>query len=108
MPGDSYALIMRAKLRNAFRFGFTGTVIDKTLKHFLEFPDPNGFKAQLVAVDRKACAIYKKRLDGKLGERGLPAEWSDVIISVAQNSEPDVAKFEYEKPKQEELVDYFK
>ena len=207
MPGESYALTMRAKLRNAFRFGFTGTPIDKTmknthrdfgpikdgeqeryisyygirraikdgatlevhyirdkvpfnvdekalnigfekmceemeledeeakdfvqrqrsrwkelardpkrieivldkmLKHFLEFPDPNGFKAQLVAIDRKACALYNKRLDEKLAERGLPAEWSDVIISAAQNSEPDVAKFEYEKSKQEELIDYFK
>jgi len=83
-------------------------VLDKMLKHFLEFPDPNGFKAQLVAVDRKACALYKKRLDEKLAERGLPAEWSDVIISAAQNSEPEVAQFEYEKSKQEELVDYFK
>ena len=207
MPGDSYALTMRAKLRNAFRFGFTGTPIDKTmknthrdfgpikdgeqeryvsyygirrsikdgatlevhyirdkvpftvdektlnvgfekmceemeledeeakdfvqrqksrwkeiardpkridivldkmLKHFLEFPDPDGFKAQLVAVDRKACALYKKRLDEKLAERGLLAGWSDVIISAAQNSEPDVAQFEYEKSRQDDLIDYFK
>jgi type I restriction enzyme R subunit len=83
-------------------------VLDKMLKHFLEFPDPNGFKAQLVAVDRKACALYKKRLDEKLAERGLPAGWSDVIISAAQNSEPDVAQFEYEKSKQDDLIDYFK
>ena len=73
------------------------------LKHFLEFPDPNGFKAQLVAVDRKACALYKKRLDEKLAERGLPAGWSDVIISSAQNSEPEIAQFEYEKSKQDDL-----
>src|SRR6266581_4973482 len=33
MPGDSYALTMRAKLRNAFRFGFTGTPIDKTMQN---------------------------------------------------------------------------
>ena len=33
----------------------------------------------------------------KLAERGLPPEWSDVIISSAQNSEPDVAHFEYGK-----------
>ncbi len=167
MPGDSYALTMRAKLRKAFRFGFTGTPIDKTmqnthrdfgpikegeqerylsfygirraikdgatlevhyirdkvpfnvdekalnigfekmceemeledeeakdliqrqksrwkelardprriaivlnkmLKHFLEHPDPNGFKAQLVAVDRKACVLYKNALDAKIKE----------------------------------------
>ncbi len=207
MAGDSYALTMRAKLKNAFRFGFTGTpidrtmqnthrdfgpikdgqqeryvsyygirrairdgatlevhyirdkvpfevdekalsvgyeqmceemevedeeakdvvqrqksqwkelardprrveiVLDKMLTHFLEHPDPNGFKAQLVAVDRKACALYKDMLDKKLKARGLPPEWSDIIISDAQNSEPDVAKYEYPKSKQDDLIDYFK
>ena len=83
-------------------------VLEKMLKHFLEHPDPSGFKAQLVAVDRKACALYKIALDAKLRERGLPPEWSDVIISAAQNSEPEIEKFEYAKAKQDELIDYFK
>jgi len=83
-------------------------VLERMLVHFLEHPDPNGFKAQLVAVDRKACAVYKDALDTKLKARGLPAEWSDVIISAAQNSEPDVERFEYTKAKQDELIDYFK
>jgi type I restriction enzyme R subunit len=83
-------------------------VLDKMLEHFLTHPDPNGFKAQLVAVDRKACVLYKKALDVKLRMRGLPLEWSDVIISSAQNSEPEVERFEYEKSKQDELIDYFK
>ncbi len=83
-------------------------VLDKMLTHFLEHPDPNGFMAQLVAVDRKACAVYKDALDAKLAARGLPREWSDVIISAAQNTEPDVARFEYPKSKQDELIDYFK
>lgn len=83
-------------------------VLDKLLDHFLAHPDPSGFKAQLVAVDRKACAVYKQALDAKLVARGLPAAWSDVIISSAQNSEPDVALFEYSKQNQDELVDYFK
>jgi type I restriction enzyme R subunit len=83
-------------------------VLEKMLKHFLEHPDPSGFKAQLVAVDRKACALYKTALDDKLRARGLPPEWSDVIISEAQNSEPEITKFEYPKAKQDELIDYFK
>jgi type I restriction enzyme R subunit len=83
-------------------------VIERMLAHFLAHPDPSGFKAQLVAVDRKACAVYKDALDAKLKARGLPLEWSDVIISAAQNSEPDVARFEYSKGKQDELIDYFK
>ena len=91
--------------RHATRIGI---VLDRMLKHFLEHPDPNGFKAQLVAVDRKACALYKEALDKKLAARGLPAEWSDVIISSAQNSEPEVERFEYSKAKQDDLIDYFK
>lgn len=83
-------------------------VLDKMLEHFLTHPDPNGFKAQLVAVDRKACALYKDALDAKLKAKGLPVEWSDIIISSAQNSEPDVARFEYPKSTQDEIIDYFK
>lgn len=83
-------------------------VLEKMLKHFLEHPDPSGFKAQLVAVDRKACAAYKNALDAKLKVRGLPPEWSDVIISGAQNSEPEVERFEYPKAQQDALIDYFK
>jgi len=83
-------------------------VLERMLTHFLEHPDPSGFKAQFVAVDRKACAVYKDALDAKLKAQGLPAEWSDVIISAAQNSEPDVERFEYPRAKQDELIDYFK
>ena len=83
-------------------------VFERMVTHFLEHPDPNGFKAQLVAVDRKACAFYKRALDAKLGARGLPPEWSDVIISPAQNSEAEIEDFEYPKAKQDELIEYFK
>ncbi len=83
-------------------------VLDKMLAHFLEHPDPNGFKAQLVGVDRTACAKYKAALDEKLKAKGLPPEWSDVIISEAQNDEPELQAFHYGKQKQDELIDYFK
>lgn len=84
------------------------TVAEKVLTHFLEHPDPNGFKAQLVAVDREACALYKTALDEELSERGYPTDWSDVIISSAQNSPPEVEQFEYQKSKQDDLIEYFK
>ncbi len=84
-------------------------VLEKMLAHFLAYPDPNGFKAQLVAVDRKACAIYKDALDAKLKARGLPPEWSDVIISTASNTpDEDVRRFEYAKSKQDDLIEWFK
>lgn len=40
-------------------------------KHFQENVEPMGFKAFLVAVDREACALYKKALD-----KYLPADLS--------------------------------
>ena len=83
-------------------------VIDKMVAHFLSHPDPSGFKAQLVAVDRRACVVYKDALNRRLRDRGLPPEASDVIISKAQNSEPTVERFEYAKAKQDELIEYFK
>jgi type I restriction enzyme R subunit len=83
-------------------------VLDKIIDHFLKYPDPSGFKAQIVVVDRKACAQYKEILDAKLKEKGLPPDWSDVIISSAQNSEPMIERFEYSKNEQDDLIDYFK
>jgi len=83
-------------------------VIGKMLEHFLAYPDPDGFKAQLVGVDRTACARFKDALDTKLKEKGLPPDWCDVIISEGQNDEPDLARFHYGKLKQDDLIDYFK
>ncbi len=83
-------------------------VVEKMLQHFLKYPDPSGFKAQLVAVDRTGCARFKDALDKKLKERGLPPEWSDVIISEAQNDDPDLSRFHYGKQKQDDLIEYFK
>lgn len=83
-------------------------VVADMVDHFLKHPDPSGFKAQLVTIDRLACSAYKDALDAELKQRGLPAEWSDVIISEAQNDPPELAKYHYGKEKCDELIDYFK
>jgi type I restriction enzyme R subunit len=49
-------------------------------KHFRENVHPLGYKAFLVAVDREACAAYKRALD-----RHLPPEWSQVIYTKSPN-----------------------
>lgn len=49
-------------------------------KHFQENVYPLGYKAFLVAVDREACALYKKALD-----RHLPPEWSQAIYTKSSN-----------------------
>ena len=83
-------------------------VAEKVLTHFLAYPDPSGFKAQLVAVDRTACARYKDALNALLLARGLPPGWCEVIISEGQNDDADLARFHYGKARQDDLIDYFK
>jgi type I restriction enzyme R subunit len=51
-------------------------VAEFVAKHFQENVLPLGYKAFLVAVDREACAKYKKALD-----QHLPTEWSEVVYS---------------------------
>lgn len=44
--------------------------------HFKKFVEPLGYKAFLVAVDREACALYKRALD-----KHLPPEYSTPIYT---------------------------
>lgn len=53
--------------------------------HFRNNVEPMGYKAFLVAVDREACALYKKELD-KL----LPPEYSEVVYSPNPRDEDDL------------------
>ena len=53
-------------------------------RHFRENVDPLGYKAFLVAVNREACAKYKRALD-----KHLPPEWSVPVYT--ENSE-DIVK----------------
>jgi len=50
--------------------------------HYRKNVEPLGYKAFLVAVDREACALYKKELD-----KILPPKYSDVVYT--KNNEKD-------------------
>src|SRR5438105_10702310 len=50
--------------------------------HYRKNVEPLGYKAFLVAVDREACALYKKELD-----EILPPEYSEVVYT--KNNEKD-------------------
>jgi type I restriction enzyme R subunit len=56
-------------------------------KHFKDHVEPLGLKAQLVAVDREACALYKEELD-----KYLPGEWSKVVYTESQRDEEFLRK----------------
>jgi type I restriction enzyme R subunit len=51
-------------------------VAEFVAEHFRENVLPLGYKAFVVAVDREACAKYKRALD-----RHLPPEWSEVVYT---------------------------
>lgn len=72
-------------------------------RHFQETVEPMGYKAFLVAVDREACALYKEALD-----RHLPREYSEVIISRAQNDPPELARWHLTDEKEQELRKAFR
>ena len=75
------------------------------VEHFKLYVEPNGFKAQIVAIDREAVAAYKKLLDSL-----VPSEWSAVVYSPGDpNSDTDDLK-EYNTSKQEReaIIERFK
>jgi type I restriction enzyme R subunit len=57
-------------------------------QHFRENVEPMGFKAFLVAVDRPACAAYKRELD-----KYLPPEYSKVVYSPYYNDPADMKEY---------------
>ncbi|MBM4274362.1 MAG: HsdR family type I site-specific deoxyribonuclease [Deltaproteobacteria bacterium] len=56
--------------------------------HFRENVEPMGFKAFLVAVDREACAMYKRVLNNY-----LPKEYSRVVYSPAHTNGATLKEF---------------
>lgn len=71
-------------------------VAEDITKHYTSHVEPNGFKAQLVAVDREACALYKKQLD-----KHLPENYTQVIYS-SNNNDNDLLK-QHHMPRSEQL-----
>jgi type I restriction enzyme R subunit len=63
--------------------------------HYRSYIEPNGFKAQLAAVDREACALYKEALD-----KYLPSEYSTVIYTASPNDGELLRKYHMDKEDQ--------
>ncbi|RKY01568.1 hypothetical protein DRP77_09485 [Candidatus Poribacteria bacterium] len=45
-------------------------------EHFKEVVEPTGLKAMIVAIDREACALYKRALDEL-----LPSHYSEIVMT---------------------------
>lgn len=78
------AVNLRNMLKNAERMKDIGAHV---ADHFQQVIEPMGYKAFLVAVDREACARYKRILD-----QHLPAEYSAVVYSAGHNDTEELAR----------------
>jgi type I restriction enzyme R subunit len=67
-------------------------------EHFKTHVEPNKLKAQLVAVDREACALYKEALD-----KYLPPEYSVVIYTKNPNDIMNPLLNRYNMQKEDQL-----
>ena len=67
-------------------------------EHFKEHIDPMNYKAFVVAVDREACALYKKELD-----KYLPPEWSEVVYTSNNNDTELLKEFDHDQQKEKEI-----
>jgi len=67
-------------------------------EHFKKHIEPMNYKAFLVAVDRKACVLYKKELD-----KYLPKEWSEVVYSDNNNDGQLLKEFSHDEQKEKEI-----
>jgi type I restriction enzyme R subunit len=71
------------------------TIAQDVAEHYTTHIAPNGFKAQLVAVDREACALYKEALD-----QHLRVEESVVIYTANQNDDELLRRYHLDKDEQ--------
>ena len=78
-------------------------VAEDICSHYKAYIEPNGFKAQVVAFSREACAIIKGHIDEILGQH-----YSDVVFSGGQNDLPHLRQFHKSKQGIKDCTDLFK
>ena len=73
-------------------------VAEYVAKHYAENVEPMGYKAFLVAVDRPACAMYKRALD-----KFLPPECSEVVYTGNNNDTEELKAFHHDAKTEKEI-----
>jgi type I restriction enzyme R subunit len=67
-------------------------------RHYTENVEQLGYKAFLVAVDREACALYKRALD-----QVLPPEYSEVVFTGNNNDSALLKEFHLDPKKERQI-----
>ena len=73
-------------------------VAEYVAKHYTENVEPMGYKAFLVAVDRPACAMYKRALD-----KFLPSEYSEIVYTGNNNDTEELKAFHHDTKTEKEI-----
>jgi len=73
-------------------------VAEYVARHYSENVQPLGYKAFLVAVDREACALYKKAIDDF-----LPPAYSEVVYTGNSNDKPLLKEFHIDEKKEKAI-----
>ena len=75
-----------------------GLIAEYIAEHYRENVEPLGYKAFLVAVDRPACAKYKKALD-----KYLPSEYSEVVYTGNYNDPAALKEYHIDEKKERQI-----
>lgn len=89
------AVTLKNMLKNEDRMEKVAAFV---VQHFADYVEPMGYKAFLVAVDREACALYKKELD-----KHLPKDYSEVVYSPFYNDEEALRQYHLSE-EQEKII----
>ena len=73
-------------------------VAEYVAKHYTENVEPMGYKAFLVAVDRPACAMYKRALD-----KFLPSEYSEIVYTGNNIDTEELKAFHHDTKTEKEI-----
>lgn len=73
-------------------------VAKAVVEHYTENVEPLGYKAFLVAVDRKACADYKDALDEL-----LPPDYSEVVYTENNNDTDLLKRFHLDSKREKQI-----
>jgi type I restriction enzyme R subunit len=78
-------------------------VVEHIVQHYQTKVEPNGFKAQVVCLDRECCVLYKTVMDEIIGP-----EASAIVMSAGPKDPPTWGVHLRDKDAEEKLLDRFR
>lgn len=94
------AVNLRNMLKNTER---VEKVAQHLADHYRRFVEPMGYKAFVVAVDREACALYKKAID-----KFLPRDYARVVYSPYHGDPPEMQQYHLTEKEEKEVRKAFR